>query len=250
MLSIRSPLLIATALCLAMPAGAVDLSDMSDAEREIFRSEIRDYLLENPDVIMEAVQVLEQREAQAQMRADVDLVRQNATKLFDDPTSWVGGNPSGDLTLVEFIDYRCGFCRRAAPEIEELLERDANIKIIVKEFPILGEQSTLASRFAISVRQNAGDDAYKTVHDTLLAFNGEVTETALRRISDGLGLPTDKVLAEMDSPEVTDVIDANISLGQALRINGTPTFVLGEQMLRGFLSVDEMLRVAEAARAQ
>lgn len=246
----RLPLLTAAALWFAAPSGAVDLDAMTDSERAAFREEVRAYLLENPEVIMEAVQVLEQREAQAQVRADVDLVRQNATQLFEDPGSWVGGNPDGDLTLVEFIDYRCGFCRRAAPEVENLLAQDGNIKIIVKEFPILGEQSTLASRFAISVRRNAGDEAYKTVHDTLIAYNGEVNEAALRRISDGLGLPTDDVVADMDSQEVTDVIEANIMLGQALRINGTPTFVLGEQMLRGFLTADEMLRVAEAARAR
>ncbi|MEM6578986.1 MAG: DsbA family protein [Pseudomonadota bacterium] len=247
---LRLPLIASAALWLATPAPALDLDEMTDAERAAFRDEVRAYLLDNPEVIMEAVRVLEEREAQAQVRADVDLVRQNATKLFDDPDSWVGGNPDGDLVLVEFIDYRCGFCRRAAPEIDALLAEDTNIKIIVKEFPILGEQSTLASRFAISVRKNAGDEAYKTVHDTLIAYNGEVNEAALRRISDGLGLPTDKVLSDMDSPDVTQVIDANVALGQALRINGTPTFVMGEQMLRGFLTADEMLRVAEAARAQ
>lgn len=246
----RLPLATAFLLGFAAPSGAIDLSQMSEEERAIFRDEVRAYLLDNPEVIMEAVQVLEAREAQAQARADVDLVRQNATALFEDPDSWTGGNPEGDITLVEFIDYRCGFCRRAAPEVEDLLAQDGNIKIIVKEFPILGEQSTMASRFAISVRQHAGDDAYKNVHDTLIAFNGEINEGTLRRISDGLGLPTDKVLSDMASQGVTDVIDANISLGQALRINGTPTFVMGDQMLRGFLTADDMLRVAEDARAR
>ena len=246
----RLPLLTAAAFWLAAPAGALDLDAMTEAERAAFRDEVRAYLLDNPEVIMEAVAILEQREAQAQILADVDLVRQNAARLFEDPESWVGGNPDGDVTLVEFIDYRCGFCRRAAPEIDDVLARDGNIKIIVKEFPILGEQSTLASRFAISVRRNAGDDAYKNVHDTLIAFNGDITEAALRRISDGLGLPTDKVLSDMDSPEITEVITANRALGQALQINGTPTFVMGEQMLRGYLTADEMLRVAEAARSQ
>ncbi len=246
----RLPLLTAAALWLAVPAGALDLDAMTEAERAAFRDEVRAYLLDNPEVIMEAVAVLEEREARAQIRADVDLVRQNAELLFEDPDSWVGGNPDGDLALVEFIDYRCGFCRRAAPEVDALLERDGNIRIIVKEFPILGEQSTLASRFAISVRRKAGDAAYKSVHDTLIAFTGEINEAALRRISEGLGLPTDTILADMESPAVTDVIEANRALGQALQINGTPTFVMGEQMLRGYLSAEEMLRVADAARAQ
>ncbi|MEM6375042.1 MAG: DsbA family protein [Pseudomonadota bacterium] len=243
-------LFAAAALWLSAPAGAFDLEAMSDTERAAFGEQVRAYLLENPEVIMEAVRVLEDREAQAQALADIDLVKQNAKQLFEDPTSWVGGNPDGDLTLVEFIDYRCGFCRRAAPEVDELLARDGNIKVIVKEFPILGEQSTLASRFAISVRQNLGDDAYKSVHDTLIAFNGDVTEAALRRIGESMGLPIDKIIADMDGAAVTDVIETNLALGQDLRINGTPTFVMGDQMLRGFLSAEEMLQVAQSVRAR
>ncbi|MEM7074341.1 MAG: DsbA family protein [Pseudomonadota bacterium] len=233
-----------------VPANALDLGTMTDAERAAFRAEVRAYLLDNPEVIMEAVRVLEQREADSQAQADLALVEDNAQALFEDPNSWVGGNPEGDVTLVEFLDYRCGFCRRAAPEIEDLLARDENIRIIVKEFPILGEQSTRSSRFAIATLQIAGDAAYKAVHDALIAFGGDVTEASLRRLGDSLDLPTEDVLAHMESDEVSAVIESNIALGQALRINGTPTFVMGDQMLRGFVPAADMQRLADAQRAR
>lgn len=241
---------LALAAALSLPAQAFDLEAMSAAEREAFRAEIRSYLLENPEVIMEAVAVLEQREAQAQSAADVELVKANAEAIFEDTHSWVGGNPAGDITLVEFMDYRCGYCRRAKPEVKDLLEFDGNIKIIIKEFPILGEQSMMASRFAIATKQVAGDDMYKAVHDALMEFKGDVNDAALRRIAEPLGLPVDDIMARMDSEEVTEVIAANHALAQRLGITGTPSFVMGDQMLRGYLPLDQMQRVAEEIRSQ
>lgn len=238
----------AALLAFSAPAGAIDLSTMSEEEREIFREEVRAYLLDNPEVIMEAVAVLEQRDAQAQVAADVELVQTHSEALFNDGYSWQGGNPDGDVTLVEFVDYRCGYCRRAAPEVEELVETDGNMRVIVKEFPILGEQSMLASRFAIATQIVAGDEAYKSVHDTLIAFPGDITEAALTRIGDGLGLDSAAIVAKMDSDDVTIVIAENHRLGQAMGISGTPSFVMGDQVLRGFLPLDGMRAVAEEVR--
>lgn len=244
------PALLASA-CLTLPqAGqALDLSAMSEVERELFRSEIRSYLLDNPQVIMEAVAVLEQREQTAQEQADVDLVKANAGDLFSDGHSWSGGNPEGDITLVEFMDYRCGYCRRAFDEVEQLIEMDGNIRFIIKEFPILGEESELSSRFAIATQQVAGEDAYKSVHDSLITFTGQVNETSLSRIATTLGLDVDPILEHMNSDEVTAVITANRDLAQRMQISGTPSFVMGDQMLRGYLPLDGMMEVAEGIRA-
>ena len=114
-----APLLAAT---LALPAAALDLDEMSEAERAQFRAEVRAYLLDNPEVIMEAVELLQNREAQQQAQADLALVSDNAAEIFDDGYSWVGGNPDGDIVLVEFLDYRCGYCKRAHSEVAQLLE--------------------------------------------------------------------------------------------------------------------------------
>ena len=235
---------------LALPAQALDLNQMSDAEREAFRAEIRAYLLENPEIILEAIDVLEQREAALLALEDQELVKANADALFSDGHSWVGGNPEGDITLVEFMDYRCGYCRRAVDEVHGLIEDDGNIRFVIKEFPILGEQSLISSRFAIATQQVAGDEAYKSVHDALLALDGEVNETSLRRVGDSLGLDTDAILAHMDSDAVSDVITANHALGQQLKISGTPSFVMGDRMLRGYAPQEAMQQMANDIRSQ
>ena len=238
----------ALALCMTLPAQALDLTQMTDEERAIFREEVRAYLMDNPEVIMEAVAVLEAREAEAQAQADLTLVSDNAADLFDDGFSWVGGNPDGDITLVEFLDYRCGFCKRAHGEVAKLLEADGNIRLIVKEFPILGEQSLLASRFAVATKQVAGDDAYKGIADALMEMNGDVNMRALRRMATTFGLDADAIEARMDSAEVTDEIRRTRALAQRLQITGTPTFVLEDELLRGFLPYDEMQALVDEKR--
>lgn len=229
-------------------AGAFDLSAMTDAEREAFRAEIRAYLLENPEVIFEAVQVFEERQAAAQANAEQGLIAANADAIFNDGYSWVGGNPDGDVTIVEFMDYRCGYCRRAVPEVNKLLSGDGNIRLVVKEFPILGEQSVEMSRFAIATQKVAGDDAYKQVHDVLMAMNGDVNTTRLRRVADDLGLDTDAIIDRMGDADVTEVIARNRQLAQMLNISGTPSFVVEDEVLRGFLPADQMQMVIDDKR--
>jgi protein-disulfide isomerase len=245
------PLRAATAALalMALPAQAFDLNAMSDQERDVFRAEIRAYLLENPEVIIEAVELLEQRQAEAAATADLRLVSENRDELFNDGYSWVGGNPDGDITLVEFMDYRCGYCRRAVPEIASLLQSDGNIRLVIKEFPILGEASVLSSRFAMATKHVAGDDAYKQVHDALIEFSGEPTEVSLRRLGDGLGLDTAAIMEAMNSPRISEELQQTRALAQKLKISGTPTFVLEGQLLRGYLPADQMAAIAAEERS-
>ncbi|WP_300066807.1 DsbA family protein [uncultured Ruegeria sp.] len=243
-----APALLGLSL-LTSPAQALDLNAMTETEKAEFGAQVREYLLKNPDVIIEAINILEQRNAAAEAETDKELVAANVDKLFNDGYSWVGGNPEGDITLVEFMDYRCGYCRRAVPEVARLLSEDGNIRLVIKEFPILGDASVLSSRFAVATKHVAGDDAYKQVHDALLEFSGDPSEVTLRRISDGLGLDSDAIIAAMDSEQVTDEISQTRALAQRMQISGTPSFVLGTEMLRGYLSADQMLQIAEGVRA-
>ena len=244
----KSPLAALLCLALAGPAAADGIGDMTDAERATFREEVRAYLLENPEVLMEAISVLENREQQAQAQSDAELIEQNAAALFDDGQSWVGGNPEGDVTLVEFLDYRCGYCRRAFPEVNELIESDGNIRFIVKEFPILGEQSVLASRFAIATQRVAGDAAYETVHDDLMTMRGEVNEASLQAVADDHDLDWAAISAEMEAPEVQARIQESLELGQRMGVSGTPSFVFGDQMLRGYVPLDVMRDIVAEER--
>lgn len=238
----------AFAAALALPAGAMDLTELTDAERAQFRAEVRSYLMDNPQVIMEAVELLQTRDAEAQAQADVTLVSDNFAEIFEDGYSWVGGNPDGDIVLVEFLDYRCGYCKKAHGEVAKLLETDGNIKWIVKELPILGEQSVLASRFAVATKQVAGNDSYQALNDALMAFNGEVTIPALSRLASTFGLDTDAIVARMDSDEVTAEIAQTRALAQKLNISGTPTFVMHDELLRGYLPYDQMKAVVAEKR--
>lgn len=247
--------LTATALAFAAaltaaPLAADGIADMTDAERATFGAEIRDYLLQNPEVLLEAIAVLEQRQAQAETVQDQAMVLSNAEALFNSPFDWEGGNPDGDIVLVEFTDYRCAYCRRAQPDVERLIETDGNIRIIIKEFPILGDQSVLASRFAISTRQNFGDDAYDLIHVALMQMRADVTEDSLRRLAESLDLDADTILAGMNAPEVDEVIAANHALAGILQISGTPTFVMNDQMLRGYVPYEGMASMAAEIRSQ
>lgn len=243
-------LLAATALSLSLtaPLHAFDLNNMSETDRAAFGDAVRAYLMENPQVIMDAVQALEAQQAATQADRDAVMVAENADALLNDGFSWVGGNPEGDVTVVEFLDYRCGYCRRAHDEVAELLESDGNIRIIVKELPILGEASLLSSQFAIAVKQIEGDAAYKTAHDALITFTGDVSERALRRLSDSLGFDSDAVIARMESDEVAQEIAQTRELAQRLQINGTPTFVMGDQLVRGYVPLDGMRQIVSAER--
>ncbi|RYH02981.1 DsbA family protein [Salipiger sp. IMCC34102] len=241
---------LALTFALALPAQAqTDVTGMTDAERDAFRTEVRDYLMENPEVLMEAIGVLQDREAMAQADADAQMLADQRDALVDDGFSYVGGNPQGDITVVEFMDYRCGYCKRAFPEVEQLLAEDGNIRLIVKEFPILGEESVIASRFAIATKMIEGDGAYKMVHDTLMGINGTLDVETLTRLGNTLGLDTDAIVAAMDSEEVTQIIADNRDLGQALAISGTPTFVIEDQMVRGYVPAADMAALIEDLRS-
>lgn len=244
----KTPLLAAAFAALALPGQALDIGEMTAEERAIFRAEVRAYLLENPEVIMEAVAVLEQRQVADKAAQDMTLVRVNAEDIFNDGYSWVGGNPDGDITLVEFIDYRCGYCRRAHDEVKELVESDGNIRVIMKEFPILGESSTLSSRFAIAVKQIAGANAYEAANDALIRLRSDANAVTLRKLAGSLGLDADAILAHMDSDEVSLEIQKTRELAQRLQITGTPTFVMQDDMLRGYVPLDQMREIVAAIR--
>lgn len=238
----------AAALTAALALAPAAQAEMSAAEREAFRAEVRAYLLENPEVLMEAFAALEQRQQLDQINADLARLEEHSDEIYRDPASWAGGNLEGDVTVVEFIDYRCGYCRKANAEVEELVTSDGNIRFVLKEYPILGEESVLASRFAIAVRQIAGDEAYKQAHDRLISFRGDMTKEALGRLAHDMKLDRAAILERMDHEEVTAVIAANHRLAETLEISGTPTFVIDRTMVRGYVPLDGMRQIVEGQR--
>lgn len=237
----------------ALPAAAQQQSqpatpEMSETERAQFRAEVRAYLLENPEVILEAIEVLEARRAADQGERDARLVAEHSEELFRDPDDWVGGNPEGDVTLVEFFDYRCGYCKRAHPELQALLEQDPDLRYVAKEFPILGPDSMAASRMALAALE-LDPEKYGALNDRLMSFRGQLTEAAAYRIAGDLGYDVEALRERAARPDIEAKIRENHRLARALDINGTPGFVLGDRIIRGFLPREEMAAAVAEVRA-
>lgn len=225
--------LIAVLLLTANPVMAFDINAMTETEQEAFGKAVREYLMANPEVLIESINVLETRRAADAAQNDKLLVGQFEADIFDDGHSWVGGNPDGDLTMVEFIDYRCGVCRQFNQEVHDVVEADGNIRLILKEFPILGQDSDTSARFAVAVKQIAGDEAYMKAHDALITLRSSATLEALTKIANDIGVDADAVLAAMNTDAVNDVLRSNHKLAEQMAIQGTPTFVIGDELLRG-----------------
>lgn len=233
---------------LGSAALAEGLTDMTEAERQAFRDEVRAYLLENPEVLIEAFEILQAREAEAAALQEQALLRDRHDFIFNDPNSWVGGNPEGDVTIVEFMDYRCGYCRKAYDEVASLIESDGNIRFVVKEFPILGDDSMASARFAIAVLLLHDGEAYEKVHDALMTLRGSPDTATLSRLAQDFGLDPEPILDKMASPEVQSIIAANHDFARAADITGTPTFFIGDQILRGYAPEDVMRQMVVAER--
>jgi protein-disulfide isomerase len=222
------------------PAAAQPAADEIDAR-------IRAYLLDNPEVILEALEVLEQRRADSQARADEDLVAANEQALFADGRSHVFGNPDGDITIVEFADYRCGYCKQAHPMVQALLEADPNLRLVYKEFPILGPDSVLASRAAMAALA-IDPAAYERLNDAMLSWRAGLDEGAIFALAAEAGLDEGELRARMDDPAIAEALRANYALAQGLRIEGTPSFVVGNRIVRGFVGLDQMQMLVAQAR--
>lgn len=241
-----APLLVAASTALAAPVAAQDA--FTPAQRDALDERIRSYILENPELLIEALEVLEARRQQAQAAADGELIASAREALFEDGYSHVFGNPEGDVVIVEFSDYRCGYCKRAHPEVMRLLEEDGNIALILKDFPVLGPDSAMASAAAMAARME-DPERYEAFHEAMMTHRGQLDEAAIFGLAAQAGFDEAALRLAMASPEIEARIRANYQLAQALRIEGTPGFVIGDQVLRGFAPYDAMVQLVAQARA-
>lgn len=208
---------------------------------------IRDYLMENPEVIMDAVQRLEEKKAAEAAKNDLRIVSDNAEALFNDGYSLISGNPEGDVTVVEFSDYNCGFCKRAHNEMEKFVKADGNVRVILKEFPILGPGSVVAARAALAVAEVAPEKQV-AFSDALITHRGSHTEATVMTVAKRTGIDADALKLAMESEEIDKSIRATHALAEKLRITGTPAFIIGDEVIRGYVPADTLAGYAKRAR--
>ena len=233
---------LAAVLTLAAPAMADDA--LSAEQRAAVEALIERYIAENPEKIIESVREHNRREEEARVAAAEGNLVALRDEILNDPASPVAGNPDGDVTVVEFFDYRCGYCKRSLDMVLAILEDDPGVRVVFKEFPILSPQSRQAAKAALAARAQG---AYLPFHVALMGARGAFEDEQIFEIADEVGLDVDRLAADMAAPEVEAQIDAVAALASALDINGTPTFVVGGEIIRGAVDIEAM-RAAIAAR--
>lgn len=242
---VRAFALLAALVC-AVPAVAQAPQPFTPEQRRAIEGVVRDFLLQNPEVLREAFNALEQREQANQAAAQATTIRENAEELFRTGRHAVLGNPQGDVTIVEFFDYNCSFCRRAFADTEQLLRTDRNLRLVVKEFPVLGPPSVEVSQISAQIH---GDRRFAEFHRRMLQSQGTVGRERALSVARELGLDVRTLEANMRAPETMRAIEQAYRIANALNIGGTPTYVIGEEVVVGAVGVDELAgRIAAMRR--
>lgn len=206
---------------------------------------VRDYLLKNPEVITQALEELQRREELAEAERSRTAIRAHAASLDDTTGKFVFGNPDGDVTVVEFFDYRCGYCKRVMPSLLDEVRSDGNVKLVFREFPILGEDSVLAARGAIAAAEQG---KYYNMHLALMTERGSFTEAKILDIAADLGLDTKQLKTDMYSRKTQSELQKAYATGKAIGLRGTPAFIIGDTLYPGALRRDQLKQLIAAQR--
>jgi len=201
--------------------------------------------MKNPEIILEAIEALQQREKLAEAEKAKRALTENKSALFQNPADPAVGNALGDVTVVEFFDYQCGYCKAVMADTQRLIKDDAKLRFVFKEFPILGPGSVVAARAALAAKAQG---KYLEVHNALMGHRGQLDDDTILRLAKSAGADMDKLKKDMDSPEVMKVIAANQQLAEQLGIRGTPAFIIGEALVPGAIKLDEMKRLVDSVR--
>ena len=238
----------ALALMAVLAAGSASATDaLSPAQRKATEELVRDYILNNPDVIIQSLRDYEEKQRQTAEKEAEQAIAANRQALERDASSPVAGNPNGDVTIVEFFDYRCGFCKKVLPSVRELLKTDGKVRWVFKEFPILGPDSGTASQFALAAWRTA-PEKYLPFHMALMEHRGDLGETQIMEIAKKVGLDVESLKKARTDPEIKSTIERNMDLAHTLEVNGTPAFVVGGHLVPGAVDLATLRQLVEEAR--
>ena len=238
-------LIVGLALALVLvPGGRAD-EPLTPAQKQAVEQLIHDYFLKHPDYMIEVLQA-----AEAKLKADkADEAKQaiaaRRNELLHDAGSPVAGNPDGDVTIVEFFDYRCPYCKQVEPSLETLVKQDPKLRIVYKEYPVLGEASVYAARMALAARKQG---RYAAFHDAMMATKGEINQDVIQRVAAAAGVDVAKAKTEMNTPDIDALIKQNYALAEALDIQGTPAFIVGDTLVPGATDIARLRQLVADAR--
>lgn len=227
------------------PGGRARAQDISPQQRRAIEGIIHDYLLHNPQVLIDAIRTAEQKlDSDAKEKA-ASTIADRQKEIFDDPATPVGGNKEGDISLVEFFDYQCPYCKRVQPALERLAQKDKGLRLVYKEFPILGPASVVAARAALAAGLQGKYDAF---HAAMMARTGHITDEAVYEVAQSVGLDVERLKHDMAAPQIKADLKANRELARELAISGTPAFVIGRQVIPGAVSLEDLQQLVADAR--
>ena len=217
--------------------------EVSIEQRQVIESVIEDYLLRNPIIIRQAINALRAKEENTKKARISEALKTHKQQIFRDETSPVGGNPKGDITLVEFFDYNCGYCKKAATTLKAVVEKDPNIRVVYKEFAILGPESATAARAALAAHRQG---KYIEFHEGLMAE--EANESNILALVKSLGMDYSRFRKDMGRSDIEAILQKNYQLANILGITGTPVFVIGDQIIPGAVSEEALQRAIKEER--
>jgi protein-disulfide isomerase len=229
----------AATLLFAAPASAQQT--FSDDQKHAIEGIIKDYLMAHPEVLQDAMAALDKKQQEAEAEKARTSIKDNNATLFNSPHQVVLGNPQGTTTVVEFFDYNCGYCKKALPDMLTLLKSDSNIKFVLKEFPVLGEGSVEAAHVAVAARmQDPTGKKYIEFHQKLLGGRGPADKAHALAVAKDVGFDMTRLEKDMASDEVKTTIDEDMKLADALGVNGTPSYVIGGELVVGAVGLDAL----------
>jgi protein-disulfide isomerase len=243
------PLAAAFAFALALPTAALAQSFTTEQRGEIEKL-VREYLLNNPQILQEVMAELEKRQALVDAERHRAAIKEHAELLFDSPRQVTMGNPQGDVAFVEFFDYNCGYCKRALTDMLDLMKTDSKLKVVLKEFPVLGEGSTQAAQVAVAVRMQdkTGGKKYLEFHQKLLNSRGTVDRARALAVAKEVGLDMSRLDKDMASDEVKTTLAESFKMAEAMGLNGTPSYVIGNEVVVGAIGLPGLKEKVNLAR--
>jgi len=228
---------------------AANADEFSAPQRGEIERIVREYLVAHPEVLQEAMTELEKRQTAAEAEKHQQAVKDHAQALFSSPHEVVLGNPKGNVTFVEFFDYNCGYCKHAMGDMLTLLKDDPKLKIVLKEFPVLGPGSVEAARVAVAVRmQDKTGQKYLEFHKELLGGRGQADKARALAVAKSVGMDMGQIEKDMNSAEVKTTMEENFKLAEALGLNGTPSYVIGDNVVVGAIGLEGLQEKINTAR--